>query len=79
MVYLQVDTDLSVDENVQYLRYKLTLLKKLSQSTKPSKVKERADYLPLSVRTRESRVIFRSQLKMQKNLHRVKYLSIHEK
>ena len=32
-------------DDTQYSRYKLTLLKKLSQSTKPSKVKERVDDL----------------------------------
>ena len=33
------------NDNIQSSHYKLTLLKKLSQSTKPSKVKERADDL----------------------------------
>jgi len=33
------------ESNDKYARYKLTLLKKLSQSTRPTKIKERTDDL----------------------------------
>ena len=42
---LAQNNDSSTGKNAQYLRYKLTLLKTISQSTKRSKVKERADDL----------------------------------
>jgi len=45
VLFVQTPTDSDVSVPAKTTRYKLTLMKKLSQSTKPTKVKERADDL----------------------------------